>query len=133
MKKLLALCALTLASTCMSANALEVTIDNKTKATVVMAFSYLDSKTNDWVVDGWYNVEPEQKALVNLDSKNDIYYLYSEFSNGKKLEGGKGSVVLKVKNRNFFYKQTKPTDDLDRKATFLRARSNNGKSLIKIN
>ncbi|WP_156027316.1 hypothetical protein [Succinivibrio dextrinosolvens] len=57
-----------------------------------MAFSYLDNKENDWVVDGRYNVMPKQKAKVDQDSKNDIYYLYSEFSNGKKLEGGKGAV-----------------------------------------
>nr|WP_278515925.1 DUF1036 domain-containing protein [Succinivibrio dextrinosolvens] len=71
-------------------------------ATVVRAFSYLDNKGNDLVVDGWYNVMPKQKAKVELDSKNDIYYLYSEFSNGKNLEGGKGAVDLKVKDRSFF-------------------------------
>ena len=116
----------------LSVNALEVTIDNQTEATVVMAFSYLDNNENDWVVDGWYNVKPKQKALVNLDSKNDIYYLYSEFSNGKKLEGGKGSVSLNVKDRSFYYKQSQVTKDLIRKVSFLRARGNEGKALIKI-
>ena len=114
------------------ANALEITIENQTDATVVMAFSYLDNKENDWVVDGWYNVMPKQKAKVELDSKNDIYYLYSEFSNGKKLEGGKGSVDLKVKARSFFYKQKKIPDDVDRTVSFLRARGNDGHALIRI-
>ncbi len=115
-----------------AASALEITIDNKTDATVVMAFSYLDNKENTWVVDGWYNVLPKKKSQVNLDSKNDIYYLYSEFSNGKKLEGGKGSVELKVKDRAFFYKQNEPLKDLERKVSFLRARGNDGKALIRI-
>ena len=97
-----------------------------------MAFSYLDNKENDWVVDGWYNVMPKQKAKVELDSKNDIYYLYSEFSNGKKLEGGKGAVDLKVKDRSFFYKQKKIPDDVDRKVSLLRARGNDGHALIRI-
>ena len=36
-----------------NAQALEVTVDNQTKATVVMAFSYLDKTSKEWVVDGW--------------------------------------------------------------------------------
>ena len=92
--------SLALAAQC--AQSLELTIENQTDSTVVLAFSYLDNKHNDWVVDGWYNVNPKKTEKVNLDSKNDIYYLYSEFSNGKKLEGGKGSVNLYVDNRSFF-------------------------------
>ena len=114
------------------ANALEVKIENQTKASVVMAFSYLDTKSNEWVVDGWYNVEPQQNALINLDSSNDIYYLYSEFSNGKKLEGGKGSIKLKVNNRSFFYKQSEKQANADREVSFLRARGSDGKAIIKI-
>ena len=121
------------ASVITSANALEVTVENATDATVVMAFSYLDNKENDWVVDGWYNVEPKQKAKISLDSKNDIYYLFSEFSNRKKLEGGKGAVALNVGERSFFYKQKdKPSAELNRKVSFLRARGSDGKALIKI-
>ena len=114
------------------AQCLEITIDNHTDATVVMAFSYLDNKENDWVVDGWDNVMPRQLAKVDLDSKNDIYYLYSEFSNGKKLEGGSGSVELQIFDRSFFYLQKKPAANYDRKVSFLRARGNEGKALIKI-
>ncbi|MGN0903456.1 MAG: DUF1036 domain-containing protein [Succinivibrio sp.] len=117
----------------LNASALDVTIDNHTDATVVMAFSYLDNTDNVWVVDGWYNVLPKQKAVVNLDSRNDIYYLYSEFSNGKKLEGGNGSVQLQVQDRSFFYKQGKAPKTANRKVSFLRARGNDGHALIKIN
>lgn len=115
-----------------SAHSLEITIENQTDSTVVLAFSYLDNKHNDWVVDGWYNVDPKKTEMVNLDSKNDIYYLYSEFSNGKKLEGGKGSVNLYVANRSFFYKQNKIPKTVQRKVSFVRARGNEGKAHIKI-
>ena len=97
-----------------------------------MAFSYLDNKENDWVVDGWYNVMPKQKDKVQLDSKNDIYYLYSEFSNARQLDGGKWAVELKVKNRSFFYKQKQSPDDVDRKVSLLRARGNDVHALIRI-
>ena len=58
-----------------NAQALEVTVDNQTKATVVMAFSYLDNNSKEWVVDGWYNVKPQKKGIINLDTDYDIYYL----------------------------------------------------------
>ncbi|WP_406030330.1 DUF1036 domain-containing protein [Succinivibrio sp.] len=131
MKKLFtAIMSVALAMQC--ANSLELTIENQTDSTVVLAFSYLDNKQNDWVVDGWYNVNPKKTEMVNLDSKNDIYYLYSEFSNGKKLEGGKGSVNLYVDNRAFFYKQNKIPKTVQRKVSFVRARGNEGKAHIKI-
>lgn len=131
MKKLFtAIISVALAMQC--ANSLELTIENQTDSTVVLAFSYLDNKQNDWVVDGWYNVNPKKTEMVNLDSKNDIYYLYSEFSNGKKLEGGKGSVNLYVDNRAFFYKQNKIPKTVQRKVSFVRARGNDGKAHIKI-
>ncbi|MGN1281993.1 MAG: DUF1036 domain-containing protein [Succinivibrio sp.] len=115
-----------------AANALEITVDNVTDSTVVMAFSYLDSQSNEWTVDGWYNVNPNSKAKVNLNSTNDIYYLYSEFSNGKKLEGGKGSVKLRVADRSFLYRQNTPPASANREVSFLRARGNAGKAVIKI-
>lgn len=115
-----------------NAQALEVTVDNQTKATVVMAFSYLDKTSKEWVVDGWYNVKPQKKGIINLDTDNDIYYLYSEFSNGKKLEGGNGSIKLKVQERSFFYKQNDAPSSLNREVSFLRARGNLGKAVIKI-
>ena len=115
-----------------NAQALEVTVDNQTKATVVMAFSYLDKTSKEWVVDGWYNVKPQKKGIINLSTDNDIYYLYSEFSNGKKLEGGNGSIKLKVQERSFFYKQNDAPSSLNREVSFLRARGNLGKAVIKI-
>ena len=86
-KLLLSTMALLTAAISMPSQAIEVTIDNTTNATVVFAFSYLNDQKDksldpDWLVEGWYNVNPHQKALVNLPSDNDVYYLYAEFSNG---------------------------------------------------
>lgn len=115
-----------------SASALEVKVENLTSAKVVLAFSYLDMKVNEWVVDGWYNVEAEQTAQINLPSNNDIYYLYAEFSNGKKLEGGKGSISIRVNNESFLYKQGKAPKHFTKKVNFVRARGNDGKALVRI-
>lgn len=115
-----------------SANALEITIDNQTTSKVAMAFSYLPSNDKDWVVDGWYNVDANEKALLNLDTSNEMYYVYAEFSNGKKIEGGEGAVKLMVQNRSFVYKQNAAPDSNVREVSFLRARSNGDKATIKI-
>ena len=131
MKKFL--CFISLFLMAFNVKAIEVTIDNTTKATVVMAFSYYDKDKKDWVVEGWYNVESNQKGIVNLNTDNDIFYLYSEFSNGKKLEAGRGSLDLMIKDRSFYYLQKQKPSDMNKKATFLRAKANQGKSLIKIN
>ena len=58
-----------------SASALDVKVENLTQAKVVLAFSYLDEVDNEWVVDGWYNVDSKQTAEIKLPSNNDIYYL----------------------------------------------------------
>ncbi len=112
--------------------ALEVTVDNQTEAKVCLAFSYLSVKDKDWVVDGWYNVEPRQQAQINLDTDNDMYYLYTEFSNGKKIEGGPGAVKLRVQDEAFYCKQDRVPEEKSRVVSFLRARSNGDKANIKI-
>ena len=115
-----------------SASALDVKVENLTQAKVVLAFSYLDEVDNEWVVDGWYNVDSKQTAEIKLPSNNDIYYLYAEFSNGKKLEGGKGSISVKVDNQAFLYKQGKAPKNFTKKVNFVRARGNEGNALVKI-
>ncbi len=122
---------LTSAGSIANAAPLEITVDNQTKSEVVMAFSYLSNKEQDWVVDGWYNIEPNKTANIDLDTDNDIYYLYAEFSNGKKIEGGQGAVELSVQDTSFLYKQ-KDEPENSRKVSFLRARSNGSKATIKV-
>ncbi|MCR5535993.1 MAG: DUF1036 domain-containing protein [Succinivibrio sp.] len=112
--------------------ALEITVDNQTEAKVCLAFSYLSSEEQSWVVDGWYNVEPKQQAQINLNTDNDMYYLYTEFSNGKKIEGGPGAVNLRVLDESFYFKQDDVPSEEARTVSFLRARSNGNKANIKI-
>ena len=132
LKKTISLAYLSLA-TISSSYALDVTVNNEADASVSMAFSYLDSNTQKWVVDGWYNVEPKAKSIINLNTDNGIYYLYAEFSNGKKIEGGKNSVHLYVKASEFFYSQDESLQDSKFQARFVRAKSDGKVALININ
>ncbi len=111
---------------------LAVVVDNSTDADVAMAFSYLDAGSNKWVVDGWYNIDKKSKGQIKLNTNNELYYIYSEFSNGKKISGGAGSAELKIRSTSFTYEQDKGLPDADRSVSFLRARSNNNKALINI-
>lgn len=129
-KKLLACTGL--AALCTTASALDITIKNDTDSTVVMAFSYLSSKENNWVAEGWFNVQPRHSGLVKLDSNNDLYYVYAEFSNGKRFEGGAGSLELNIANTAFFYVQSQVPPEYTKKVQFLKARANAGKATINV-
>ena len=123
----------TMAFAAASADALEISINNNTESTVFMAFSYLDKSTDKWVVDGWYNIEKNGKNLITLNTENGIYYLYAEFSNGKKIEGGDYSVNLDVAPQSFYYTQDQVFEDASFKAKFVRAKSDGKRALININ
>lgn len=114
------------------AQALEISIENETDARVTLAFSYLDSQSGKWTVDGWYNVDGKSRGTVNLNSDNSMYYLYAEFSNGKRIEGGEGAVNLRVLNRSFSYVQDDPPEKYAREVSFLRARGNGGKATVRV-
>lgn len=132
LKKTISLAVLSLA-TISSSYALDVTVNNEADASVSMAFSYLDSNTQKWVVDGWYNVEAKAKSIINLNTDNGIYYLYAEFSNGKKIEGGESSVHLYVKPSEFLYSQDETLHGNKFQARFVRAKSDGKVALININ
>lgn len=112
--------------------ALEVTIDNLTEAEVTMAFSYLEPRNDTWVVEGWFNVQPHQKGLVSLPTDNELYYIYAEFSNGKRIEGGEGAVTLPISYRSFYLQQDQVPQGSMKEVSFLRARSSGGKATVKI-
>lgn len=116
----------------LSAQALEILVENETDARVTLAFSYLDNQSGKWTVEGWYNVEGKSRGTVNLNSDNSMYYLYAEFSNGKKIEGGEGAVSLRVQNRGFSYVQDDPPEKYAREVSFLRARGNGGKATVRV-
>lgn len=127
-----ALCALSLLAAAHCAAALEVDVDNQSDSEVVLAFSYMEKGSGNWMVEGWYNVAPKSQGKVDLNTDNSLYYLYAEFSNGKRIEGGEGSVRLKVLNRSFSYAQDKDPGRFSREASFVRARGNGGKATIRI-
>lgn len=83
-----------------SASALEITVDNKTDAKAAFAFSYLDKKSGKWMTEGWFNAPQNSEKKLSLPADNPIYYIYAEFSNGKRIEGGEGAVDLVVSNRS---------------------------------
>ncbi len=114
------------------AGALEITVDNQTDADAAMAFSYLDKDKNVWMSEGWFNVQKHQNKKLELNTDNSLYYIYAEFSNGKKIEGGEGSVLLDVSDRSFLCDQDKGPEGKVRQVSFLRARSNDGKALIRV-
>ncbi len=115
-----------------SASALEITVDNKTDAKAAFAFSYLDKKSGKWMTEGWFNAPQNCKKKLSLPADNPIYYIYAEFSNGKRIEGGEGAVDLAVSNRSFLCEQDQGPQGKTHKVSFLRARANGGKAVIRV-
>ncbi len=123
----------TVASVSLGASALEITIDNQTSSKGAFAFSYLDRATKTWMTDGWYNSEGGKVSKIELPTDNSIYYIYAEFSNGKRIEGGEGSVSLDISNRSFLCEQDKgPEVKNTYTASFLRAQGNGNKAVIRV-
>lgn len=117
---------------CEGAQALEVTVDNQTATSAAFAFSYLDKESKAWTVTGWFNVGPKAQGVIDLPSDNPLYYLYAEFSNGKKIEGGEGAVTLKVQNRSFSWPQDQMPGKRVREVSFVRARGTGGKATVRV-
>lgn len=115
-----------------NAQALEISIDNQTDAQAAFAFSYLEAKSGKWMTEGWFNATAKSFKKLNLPSDNAIYYIYAEFSNGKRIEGGEGAVELKVSNRSFVCEQDVGPTGTSRQVSFLRARANGGKAVIRV-
>lgn len=110
---------------------IDVTVNNSSTSNISFAFSYLNKDTNSWVVEGWYNVKANENAVISLNTENSLVYLYAESSNGKKIEGGNGSVDLMTKFQSFYYEQTESLANPDMKVRFLRAMAKDNK--IKLN
>lgn len=114
-------------------SALEITIDNQTSAKGAFAFSYLDRASKVWMTDGWYNSEGGKVSKIELPTDNSIYYIYAEFSNGKRIEGGEGAVALDISNRSFLCEQDKgPEVKNTYNVKFLRAQGNGSKAVIRV-
>lgn len=128
------ICGLVLASLLAlnEAHALQIEVENTTSEKVVMAFSYFDNKSSSWMVDGWYNLDKKAQATINLPTVKDDYYLYAEFSNGKKIEGAKGDERLNVTDKAFLYDKKNIKSFKGRFANFVKAKGENQKALIRI-
>lgn len=111
----------------------DVAINNNSKADISFAVSYLDSRSQKWVTEGWYNIKPQEHGIIKVDTDNSLVYLYGESSNGKKIEGGAGSVELLVSSKSFFYFQDQGFTAADSKAKFMRASVKNNKVVFTLN
>lgn len=85
------------------AQALTLDCNNLSNEPIAVAVSYLGSDGNTWFVEGWYNLKAKEHALIELPSSNDVFYIFGEFKNGLKVEGGAGSIRIPVKWDDFQY------------------------------
>lgn len=110
-----------------SAQALVLECKNVADAPIAVAVSYLDYDGKSWMVEGWYTLEAGARANIELDSANDIFYIYGEFAGGSEVAGGNGSLQLPVYYRTFKYMQGQPlAGQPDRSAAFVRGVAANG-------
>lgn len=101
----MSLCAGLIASSLCLGNAQALTLDcqNKASEPIAVAVSYLGDDGNTWYVEGWYNLKAQEHALIELPSSNNIFYIFGEFKNGVKVEGGYGSIQIPVLWSDFQY------------------------------
>lgn len=124
--------ALALGMAAQSVQALEITINNKSSAEAVFAFSYLERGTQRWVVDGWYNAAAHSSGVLDVNSDNDVYYLYAELESGRAISDPRG-IALAVADTPFYYAQDEGLPEATRTVRFVRTSANNGKAQININ
>lgn len=128
-KKLIAGATLALSSIG-AANALTLECTNVANVPISVAVSYLDYDGRSWMVEGWYNLEAGARANIELDSANDIFYIYGEFQGGTEVSGGSGSLNLPVYFRTFKYVQGQQNVQPDRVVSFVRGVASNGSAQI---
>ena len=114
-----------------SAAALTLECKNVAHVPVSMAVAYLDYDGKSWMVEGWYTLEAGARANINLDSDNNIFYIYGEFQGGQQVSGGSGSLDLPIYYRTFKYVQ-KPdgVERPDAVVSFSRGYADNGMAVI---
>lgn len=117
-----AICALSMSS----AHALLLKCKNVADRPISVAVSYLDYDGKTWLVEGWYNLDPGMQANIDLESSNDIFYLYGEFTGGSEVSGGAGSLQLPIQYRTFKYIQGQNFATPDTTVSFVRGVASNG-------
>lgn len=127
MRKILSVVAL-LSSLVManSANALVLDCKNAANRPISVAVAYLDYDGKTWMVEGWYNFESGTHAKIELDSANDIFYIYGEFEGDQRVSGGPGSLDLPVYYRTFKYTHGQAKMKADETVSFVRGVATDG-------
>ncbi len=125
-KSITAALALGVASLSFNAQALVLDCKNVAQVPIAVAVSYLDYDGKTWLVEGWYNFEPGEHAKIDLDSTNNIFYIYGEFQEGSEVSGGNGSLNLPIYYRTFKYVQGQNALQADKNVNFVRGVASNG-------
>lgn len=113
-----------------SANALLLECKNVANVPISVAVSYLDYDGKTWMVEGWYNLDAGARANIELDSSNDIFYIYGEFEGNHKVQGGQGSLDLPVYYRTFKYVHGQAKMKPDETVSFVRGVAADGVAQI---
>lgn len=117
---------LLLATVSTKAQALVLNCKNLAHVPIAVAVSYLDYDGKTWFVEGWYNFQPGQQAKIDLDSSNNIFYIYGEFQEGSEVAGGQASLNLPLYYQSFKYVQGQNLAVPDRSADFVRGVASEG-------
>ncbi|MBU3845091.1 MAG: DUF1036 domain-containing protein [Candidatus Anaerobiospirillum pullicola] len=130
LKKIVSVLTVCAAAVSFQVQALTLECKNLANVPIAVAVSYLDYDGKTWLVEGWYNFEPGERANIELDSSNDIFYIFGEFSNGSEVAGGSGSLTLPIYYRTFKYVQGQVSLPPDRSASFVRGVASKGVAQI---
>lgn len=127
-----ALSAAALALCAGSADALTLECANRTDQNVAIAVSYLDLDNKTWIVEGWYNLQGNTTANIELDSKNNIFYIFGEFANGIRVDGqeGPGGLKLPIFDRTFRYVYGPQVQGASESVVFIRGQAENNHAQI---
>ncbi|MGN8852651.1 hypothetical protein [Anaerobiospirillum succiniciproducens] len=113
-----------------SANALVLECKNVADVPISVALSYLDYDGKTWMVEGWYNFPAGSRANIELESSNDIFYIFGEFESGDLVSGGPGALNLPVKYRTFKHIQGQQNGQPDAEVSFVRGVASQGVAQI---
>lgn len=113
-----------------AAQSLTLDCENKEDKPIAVAVSYLSSADHKWYVEGWYNLKAKERALIELPSSNNIFYIFGEFQSGHKVEGGPKSIQMPITWDSFKYTQAQPVQNPDSSVYFVRGAATNGYAQI---
>lgn len=124
----LALClALFLCLFAAQALAKQVVLTNRSTKKIHVSVCYKDSTSGDWVVRGWFAVNPLSKNTININTNNSVIYLHGNAGKSNwGCSGKRSSRRYSVVSAKFLYKQGKqrPQGNGYRTVSFCETRLN---------